>query len=74
MYTVFTKKALLCIFGMVLNMALQDLATLLQKRIWCRCFPVNFLKFFITPSFIERLQWVLLFITELFNWTCFLMF
>ena len=34
-------------------------ATLLKKRIWHRCFPVNFLKF-LTPFFIEHLWWLLL--------------
>ena len=29
-------------------------------RISFRCFPVNFLKFLITPSFIEHLWWLLL--------------
>ena len=35
-------------------------ATLLKKRLWHRCFPVNFVKFLRTPSFIERLWWLLL--------------
>ena len=32
------------------------LATLFKKRIWHRCFPVNFAKFLRTPSFMERLS------------------
>ena len=35
-------------------------ATLLKKRLWHMCFPVNFLKFLRTPFFIERLWWLLL--------------
>ena len=31
--------------------------TLLKKRLWRRCFPVNFLR---TPFYIERLWWLLL--------------
>ena len=36
-------------------------ATLLKKRLWHRCFPVNFAKFLRTPFFIEHL------------WCCFCM-
>ena len=35
-------------------------ATLLKKRLWHRCFPVNFAKFLRTPFFIEHLRWLLL--------------
>ena len=35
-------------------------ATLLKKRAWHRCFPVNFVKFLRTPFFKEHLQWLLL--------------
>ena len=35
-------------------------ATLLKKRLWCRCFPVNFMKFLRTLFFIEHLRWLLL--------------
>ena len=35
-------------------------ATLLKKRLWRRCFPVNFTKFLRTPFFIEHLRWLLL--------------
>ena len=34
--------------------------TLLKKRLWYKCFPVNFAKFLITPLFTEHLQWLLL--------------
>ena len=33
-------------------------ATLLKKRLWHRCFPVNFVKFLRTPFFIEHLWWL----------------
>ena len=35
-------------------------ATLLKKRLWHRCFPVNFVNFLRTPFFIEHLWWLLL--------------
>ena len=35
-------------------------ATLLKKRLWHRCFPVNFGKFLRTPFFTEHLRWLLL--------------
>ena len=34
-------------------------ATLLKKRLWHRCFPVNFAKFLQTPFIIEHLWWLL---------------
>ena len=40
-------------------------ATLLKKRLWHRCFPVNFVKFLRTPFLKEHLRWLLLvFITH----------
>ena len=35
-------------------------ATLLKKRFWHRCFPVNFTKFLRTHFLTEHLQWLLL--------------
>ena len=35
-------------------------ATSLKKRLWYRCFPVNFVKFLRTPFVIEHLRWLLL--------------
>ena len=35
-------------------------STLLKKRLWHRCFPVNFVKFLRTPFYIEHLWWLLL--------------
>ena len=36
------------------------LATLLKKKFWHRCFPVDFAKFLRTPFVIEHLWWLLL--------------
>ena len=35
-------------------------AILLKKRLWHRCFPVNFAKFLRIPFLTEHLQWLLL--------------
>ena len=35
-------------------------ATLFKKRLWHRCFPVNFAKFLKIPIFKEHLRWLLL--------------
>ena len=35
-------------------------ATFLKKRLWHRCFPVNFAKFLRTPFLTEHLRWLLL--------------
>ena len=35
-------------------------ATLLKKRLWHRCFPMDFAKFLRTPFFKEHLLWLLL--------------
>ena len=35
-------------------------ATLLKKRLWHRCFPVNFAKFLRIPFLTEHLWWLLL--------------
>ena len=35
-------------------------ATLLKKRLWYSCFPVNFAKFLRTPFLKEHLMWLLL--------------
>ena len=35
-------------------------ATLLKKRLWHKCFPVNFAKFLRTPFFTGHLWWLLL--------------
>ena len=43
-------------------------ATLLEKRLWHRCFNVNFVKFLRTPFHTEHLWWVLLFFTTLVHY------
>ena len=35
-------------------------ATLLKKRLWHRCFPMNFPKFLRTPFLTEQLRWLFL--------------
>ena len=40
-------------------------AILLKKRLWHRCFPVNFGKFLRTPFLTEHLKWLLLFLKHL---------
>ena len=37
-------------------------ATLLKKRLWHKCFPVNFVKFLRTPFLSEHLWWLLLYL------------
>ena len=37
-------------------------ATLLKKRLWHRCFPVDFAKFLRTPFLTEQLRWLLLYV------------
>ena len=39
---------------------LQKLQLYLKKRLWHRCFPVNFAKFLRTPFLTEHLWWLLL--------------
>ena len=45
-------------------------ATLLKKRLWYRCFPVNFEKFLRTPFFTEGLPWLLLYEIITINHFC----
>ena len=42
-------------------------ATLLKRRLWHRCFPMNLAKFLRTPFCIEHLWWLLL--TETAQWS-----
>ena len=52
------------------------LTTLSKKRLWHRCFPVNFDKFLRTPFFTEHLWWLYLSAKSLINtktaaiWRC----
>ena len=41
-------------------------ATLLKRRLWHTCFPVNFVKFLRTPIFIEHIWWLRLHWGEVF--------
>ena len=45
-------------------------AKLLKRRLWHRCFPVNFAKFWRTPFFMEHLRWLLLYKQSLFSYFC----
>ena len=38
---------------------------LIKKRLWHRCFPVNFVKFLRTPFFIEQFWWLFLIIFDI---------
>ena len=40
-------------------------ATLLKKRLWHRCFPVNFTKFLRVPFLKEHIWWLLLGILQI---------
>ena len=61
--TLFTQ-CLRCIFSTTLKKTsskmfdgiLNTLATLLKRRLWHRCFPVNFAKFLRTPFLTKHLQ------------------
>ena len=48
-------------------------AILLRKRLWHRCFPVNFATFLTTTFHKEHLWWLLLWVWRIFyiNFTCF---
>ena len=37
-----------------------------KKRLWHKCFPVNFVKFLRTPSSIEHLWWLFLYLIPSF--------
>ena len=58
-FTKFTGKHLCqsLFFNKVVGLGL---ATLFKKRLWHRCFPVNFVKFLRPPFSLEYLWWLLL--------------
>ena len=64
---VFCKKGVLRNFakftGEYLCQGLRP-ATLFKKRLWYRCFTVNFAKFLRTRFLKEHLQWLLLFVED----------
>ena len=65
---VFNKKGVLRNFAKFTGKHLcQSLlpATLLKKRLWHRCFPVNFEKLLRTPFFTEHYWWLFLVILKL---------
>ena len=43
--------------------------TLLKKRLWLRCFPINFQKFLRTSVFIEHIRWLFLQFNQIY-WLC----
>ena len=70
---VFCKKDLLRNFAKFTEKHLcQSLRarTLLKKRLWHRCFPVNFAKFLRTPFLIEHLLWLLLYFEKQTTASC----
>ena len=52
------KKSVLCNKG-VLSRRKQETCNI-KKRLWHKCFPVNFVKFLRTPFLTEHLRWLLL--------------
>ena len=48
-----------CVKKRLLKIELRP-STVLKKRLWHRCFPMNFAKFLRIPFLIERLWWLLL--------------
>ena len=58
-FTKFTEKHL-CQSLFLSKVAGLRPVTLLKKRLWHRCFPVNYPKFLRTPFFTEHLWWLLL--------------
>ena len=67
---VFCKKGVLKISQNLLENTcarvffLVKLQALLKKRLWHRCFLVNFLKFLRTPFFTEHLWWLVLYMIK----------
>ena len=49
-----------CVFLQLYLVYVLRPATLLKKRLWYRCFPVNFAKFLRTPFVTKNLRWLLL--------------
>ena len=64
------KKVFLEILQNLQKNTCARVSFLMKKKLWHRCFPVNFVKFLRTPFFIEHLWWLLLqfmyFIYQLF--------
>ena len=58
-FTKFTENSCV-IVSFSIKLPVLGLQPLLKKRLWHRCFPVNFAKFLRAPFFIEHLWWLLL--------------
>ena len=61
-FTKFTGKHL-CQISVLINLQASP-ATLLKKRLWRKCFPVNFVKFLRTPFLQNNSGRLLLYITH----------
>ena len=57
---VFCKKGFLRNFAKFTGKHLCQSLFLIKKRVWHRCFPVDFAKFLSTPFYIKYLPWLLL--------------
>ena len=64
-FTKFTGKHLCQSFFFNKVTSLRS-ATLLNKKLWHRCFPLNFVKFLRAPFLTEHFWWLLLSIVEMF--------
>ena len=53
-------STLICKVSQWTGFCTMMLVTLLKKRFWHRCFPLNFVKFLRTRFFVEHLRWLLL--------------
>ena len=60
----FCKKDVLTSFAKFTGKHLFQSLFFMKKRLWHRCFTVNFAKFLRTPFLIEHLWWLLLMITS----------
>ena len=57
------------LWWLLLIFAIRCLARYSVKRLWHRCFSVNFAKFLSTPFYIEHLWWLILgFTSHIFEW------
>ena len=61
---VFCEKIVLKNFAKFTGKHLYQNLFFIKKRLWYRCFPVNFAKFLRIPFLIEHLWWLLLFFAE----------
>ena len=55
---VFCKKVFLKIWQSSLENICARVSFLIKKRLWYRCFPVNFAKALRTPSYIKHFWWL----------------